>query len=65
MALIGLGYRSLSMTASSIGPIKAMVLALDAGETARFLEPLLAEASGAKSLRAELRAFAESRGVPL
>ena len=31
MALIGLGYRSISMSAASIGPVKAMVLELDAG----------------------------------
>ena len=30
MALIGLGYRSLSMSADAIGPVKAMILSLDA-----------------------------------
>jgi hypothetical protein len=30
MALVALGYRSLSMTASAIGPVKAMIVGLDA-----------------------------------
>ena len=30
MALIGLGFRSLSMSPTSIGPVKAMLLSLDA-----------------------------------
>ena len=31
MALIGLGYRSISMAPASIGPVKSMILSLDAG----------------------------------
>ncbi len=65
LALVAIGYRGLSMTASAIGPVKAMLLALDAGEAERFLAPRLAARDGAHSLRAELRAFAEARGVPL
>ena len=32
MTLVGLGFRSISMAPASVGPIKAMVLSLDAGE---------------------------------
>ena len=32
MALIGLGFRSISMAPASVGPVKAMVLSLDAGD---------------------------------
>ena len=35
MALIALGFRDLSMSPASIGPVKAMVLSLDAGDGAR------------------------------
>ena len=35
MALIGLGFRSISMAPASVGPVKAMVLSLDAGNLAR------------------------------
>ena len=62
---VALGYRNLSMTASAIGAVKAMVLALDAGEASDFLLPRIAARDGAPSLRDELRAFAESKGVPL
>jgi phosphotransferase system enzyme I (PtsP) len=65
MALIALGYRGLSMSPSSVGPVKAMVLGLDASEARSFLTPLLERRDGASSLRAELRAFAEAKGVPL
>ena len=65
MALIGVGYRGLSMTPSAIGPVKAMVMALHEGELRTFMAQLLARKDGAASIREELRAFAEARGVPL
>ena len=65
MALIGLGYRGLSMTPSSIGPVKAMVMATHEGELRGLMEQLLARKDGAASIREELRAYAEAKGVPL
>jgi len=65
MALIGIGYRGLSMTPSSIGPVKAMVLAVHEGELRALMEQLLARRDGAASIREELRAYAEAKGVPL
>ncbi|MDB5571782.1 MAG: ptsP [Hyphomicrobiales bacterium] len=65
MTLIGLGYRGLSMSAASIGPVKAAILAMNARETAAFVESLLAERTGASSLREKLRAYADAKGVPL
>jgi phosphotransferase system enzyme I (PtsP) len=65
MALIGAGYRNLSMSPASIGPVKAMLLALNASEVTGFLNDLLAQKTGASSIRAELRAYAEGKGVPL
>ena len=64
MALIGLGYRSLSMSPAAIGPVKAMTLALDAGRLAARLDPLLDVDDGGNSLRPVLAAFAESEGIP-
>ena len=55
MALIGLGYRSLSMSAAAIGPVKAMTLALDAGKAARR------QLDGASSTTATARRLAASR----
>ena len=65
MALIGIGYRGLSMAASSIGPVKAAVIALDADDVSRFVNGLLESRSGADSIRHELAAYAEQKGVPL
>jgi len=64
MALIGLGYRSLSMSPAAIGPVKAMTLALDAGKLSRHLDELLDGIDGAAVLRPALTAFAESEGIP-
>jgi phosphotransferase system enzyme I (PtsP) len=65
MALIGLGYRSLSMSPSAIGPVKAMILALDAGAISGFLADLLAQTDGLPSLRDRLGAFATRNRVPV
>ncbi|MCF4127145.1 phosphoenolpyruvate--protein phosphotransferase [Methylobacterium sp. SyP6R] len=65
MALIGLGFRALSMSPASIGPVKAMVLGIDAGAVAAFLEQELARTRDGASLRPALAAFAEEHGVPV
>lgn len=65
MALIGIGYRGLSMSPASIGPVKAAILAMDAGEVAALVQDLIAQKDGAASLRTQLRAYAEAKGVPL
>ena len=41
MALIGLGFRSISMAPASVGPVKAMILSLDAGNLGKKLEELV------------------------
>jgi phosphotransferase system enzyme I (PtsP) len=68
MTLIGLGFRSLSMSAAAIGPVKAMVLALDAGPLAALLAEELTSRVGGRdggSLRPIIAAFAERQGIPL
>jgi phosphotransferase system enzyme I (PtsP) len=65
MALIALGYRGLSMAATSIGPIKAMILSLDATAIAQETAALLARNGDAASLREPLGALAERMGVRL
>lgn len=61
MALIGLGFRSISMAAASIGPVKSMVLSLDVGALERWLEASMRSSDG--SLRASLKRYAEEHGV--
>jgi phosphotransferase system enzyme I (PtsP) len=63
MTLIGLGFRSISMAPASLGPVKAMVLSLDAGDLWTRLEALLA--TKATSLRDELRSYAAEKGVQI
>jgi phosphotransferase system, enzyme I, PtsP len=61
MALIGLGFRSISMAPASLGPVKAMVLSLDAGDLWDRLKRLL-EAK-VTTVREELKTYAAEKGV--
>ena len=63
MALVGLGYRALSMSPAAIGQVKAALLDVDAGEISAFMQPLLARRDGAASLRAELSEFAARKNL--
>ncbi len=63
MALIGLGYRTISMAPASIGPVKSMILSLDAAKVAGVVEELLQTKSG--SIRSHLKEFARAEGVEL
>ncbi|MCX8504836.1 MAG: phosphoenolpyruvate--protein phosphotransferase [Beijerinckiaceae bacterium] len=65
MVLIGLGYRSLSMSPASIGPVKAMLLELQASAIEKHLHQLLANANGTATLRPAIKAFARDHGVPV
>ena len=63
MTLIGLGFRSISMAPASVGPVKAMILSLDAGNLGRRIEELL-ECTDT-SLREDLKRFAAEQGVQI
>lgn len=65
LTLIALGYRGLSVSATSVGPVKAAILAADAGDFADYVQKLVGERDAASSLREKLRAFADAKGVPL
>lgn len=65
MALIGLGFHALSMSPASIGPVKAMLLELDAGLVGSFLNEELERTGNGESLRPQLTRFAESHGIPI
>lgn len=65
MTLTALGFRALSMSPASIGPVKAMVLKLDAGLLSNHLDELLRTKGHAESLRSDLQAFASLHGVPV
>ena len=65
MALIGLGFRSLSMSPTSIGPVKAMLLALDAGRVGALIREELERGGGGDTLRPILVRFAKEQGIPV
>ena len=63
MALLGLGFTSVSMTPASIGPVKAMLLSLDVGKLGPFMRERLAD--GEENLRAALQRWAGDNGVAI
>ncbi|MCT8998060.1 phosphoenolpyruvate--protein phosphotransferase [Chelativorans intermedius] len=65
MALLGIGYRSISMAPASIGPVKAMVRELPLGRLAERMEEMLANHGARTDIRAELSAFAREHDIPL
>ena len=63
MALIALGFRSISMAPTSIGPVKQMLLKLDSVQAGAFLRGHFE--SEASSLREPLVGFARQHKIPL
>ena len=63
MALVAIGYRSLSLTASAIGPVKAMLLDVDCRKAAAFLSPMIDKSPGGTPIRAQLEKFAGESGL--
>jgi phosphotransferase system, enzyme I, PtsP len=65
MALIGLGYRSISMSAAAIGPVKAMLRELPLAELKHAMDCVLAGHDAGVPMRQRLTDFAKAHGVPL
>ncbi|MDG4892787.1 MULTISPECIES: phosphoenolpyruvate--protein phosphotransferase [unclassified Mesorhizobium] len=65
MALIGLGFRSISMSPASIGPVKAMLTELPLQELQAFFRDNLMAPTLGTPMRALLQAFADDRSIPL
>ena len=63
MALIGLGYRNLSMSGSSFGRIKSMVRSANAEQLKDYIHTLLK--SQKKSLRPQLISYACDHGIEI
>lgn len=63
MALIGCGVRALSMPPAAIGPVKAMVRTLNAGDLAHYLEYICTEPL--HSIRLLLERYARDHGVEI
>jgi phosphotransferase system enzyme I (PtsP) len=65
MALIGLGFRDLSMSPASLGPVKAMLRTLDAGRLSARLLPRLEPGHDDSNIREVLKRFAAETDVAL
>ena len=63
MALIALGFRTLSMAATAIGPVKTMIRSLDAAAVAGYLDEIASRPD--HSLRPRLEAYARDHKIAL
>jgi phosphotransferase system enzyme I (PtsP) len=63
MALIALGFRTLSMAATAIGPVKTMIRSLDAVAVAGYLDEIAGRPD--HSLRPRLEAYARDHSIAL
>jgi phosphotransferase system, enzyme I, PtsP len=65
LALAILGYRSLSLSPSAVGPVKAILLELDCKKAEAAILPFLAQPVGSVSIRHKLEGFAAAEGLQL
>lgn len=63
MALIGLGFRNLSMSGSSFGRVKSMVRSMNAEDVSDYVQTLLK--SKKKTLRPQLISYANDHGIEI
>lgn len=63
MALLGLGFRSISMAPASIGPVKSMIVSLDVETFSGWLQEKVRGGEG--NLRAALKRYAETNAVDI
>lgn len=61
LALLGLGFRDLSMSAESVGPVKEMIRSLDLKVISDFVRHLCD--SNDRSVRTKLKQFAQDHQV--
>ncbi len=65
LALAAIGYRSISVSASAVGPVKAMLLDLDTRKASAVVNPLLDGGKHKDTVRHALEAFAAAEGLQL
>ena len=65
LALLAIGFRHLSMSPSSLGPVKAMLLSLDVADATAHVDRLISRSDGATSIRSDLAAYAERHQLPV
>ena len=65
VTLIALGFESLSMPVTGIGPVKAALLALDRQKLSDLINPLIRTDSRLASVREHVREFCLEEGIPV
>ncbi|WP_292897399.1 phosphoenolpyruvate--protein phosphotransferase [Nitratireductor sp.] len=65
MALLGVGFRSISMAPAAIGPVKAMLCELPLSDLSVMMDEALANHSASTDIRALLRDFANKHSIAL
>jgi phosphotransferase system enzyme I (PtsP) len=65
LALVAIGYRSLSLSPSAVGPVKAMLLELDVRKVEKVIAPLLDGPAAGTSVRDKLKAFAAEENLQI
>jgi phosphotransferase system enzyme I (PtsP) len=65
LALVAIGYRSLSLSPSAVGPVKALLLELDVKKAAGLLDPLIESPTGSVPIRERLTTFAAEHNLQL
>jgi len=65
LALAILGYRTLSLSPSAVGPVKALLLDLDCRKGEEAILPLLKQPIGSVPMRQKLEEFAAAEGLQL
>jgi phosphotransferase system, enzyme I, PtsP len=65
MALLGIGFRSISMGPAAIGPVKAMLLGLDVGMLAEIMTAAIDDEASRVPIRDLLKRFAEAHNIPI
>jgi phosphotransferase system enzyme I (PtsP) len=65
LALTAIGYRSFSLSPTAVGPVKAMLLELNAAKATALLAPLIDSPAGSVAIRDKLKAFAAEHGLQI
>jgi phosphotransferase system enzyme I (PtsP) len=65
VVLAALGYRSLSMPVTGIGPVKAALLNLDTQDLANVIAPYMSVESRLSSLREIVQDYCQKNAIPV
>lgn len=63
LALLGLGYRAISMPPASVGPIKEMIRSIDMAKISHMVNAAVDEPIGARTMRETLSDYADQHGI--